>query len=576
MGAGRRTSRSCAQFCSTHRVGDSVTDLCGEVLVSKSIPTKPDLAKLDMERPLRSRIKKKKVSLAQQELVHTQKVRPVAIAPCRTHLIAAVESLYADRLRPFGRILRKRLVERSDQATPECDLVQLQKSCDECDAFVLTSEEGGEWCALLRHEPDNFIDVYDKVDNYPHALWSAAAAYFQALPEELAVLPGGRYACAQTLSNRNLVFLQGYTLGHICHFVQLALTTRKVLGYLNGGIAPYSCSHSCAKDKAAALQSSCVQTTSTSNLSIATWEVAKKCLKLIMRESLVSDSNQVPLSNIKRIFRSQFQTELSETSLGHSKLSELLQDDCLNDICTVRLLEQGYFVIPQFEIVDCGSDGDGSDTTAFSWADVVDEISTDGDIAFPDVEGFCETPCWLDDVNDADGMVEQSGAIRLCLVVDEQSFPERLATVNLVQNTFIHEPTQPWTSVPRRRSQSVPRCLGKTLQSPCVDSESPTRELMPVTPEMFELPSDSWDGASLVTPSFDYALQSVPEAQAMDAPMFSWDATGWPQHDGGVEFQHQYLQDEFQFVMEQNCFLFAQEQERAVTLSAVLTLADHV
>ena len=57
----------------------------------------------------------------------------------------------------------------------------------------------------------------------------------------------------------------------------------------------------------------------------------------------------VPLSNIKRLFRMQYQTELSETALGHSKLSELLQDSCLEGICTVRLLEHGYFVIPLFD-----------------------------------------------------------------------------------------------------------------------------------------------------------------------------------------------------------------------------------
>lgn len=52
----------------------------------------------------------------------------------------------------------------------------------------------------------------------------------------------------------------------------------------------------------------------------------------------------VPLSNIKRIFRTKFKTELSETKLGHSKLSELLQDSRFADICSVQLQGNGYIV----------------------------------------------------------------------------------------------------------------------------------------------------------------------------------------------------------------------------------------
>ncbi|CAE7223439.1 rsmB [Symbiodinium natans] len=54
----------------------------------------------------------------------------------------------------------------------------------------------------------------------------------------------------------------------------------------------------------------------------------------------------IPLSNVKRLFRSRFHIELSETALGHSKLSELLQDPRLQDICSVRLQGHGYVVSP--------------------------------------------------------------------------------------------------------------------------------------------------------------------------------------------------------------------------------------
>ena len=57
-------------------------------------------------------------------------------------------------------------------------------------------------------------------------------------------------------------------------------------------------------------------------------------------------TSTIPLSNVKRLFRSRYHTELSETALGHSKLSELLQDPKLKDICHVRLQGHGYVVGP--------------------------------------------------------------------------------------------------------------------------------------------------------------------------------------------------------------------------------------
>ena len=62
--------------------------------------------------------------------------------------------------------------------------------------------------------------------------------------------------------------------------------------------------------------------------------------------SLSPGTSTIPLSNVKRLFRSRYHTELSETALGHSKLSELLQDPKLKDICHVRLQGHGYVVGP--------------------------------------------------------------------------------------------------------------------------------------------------------------------------------------------------------------------------------------
>merc|ERR1719264_470835 len=74
----------------------------------------------------------------------------------------------------------------------------------------------------------------------------------------------------------------------------------------------------------------------------ATLEIARHYLREILQANTV-----VPLSNIKRIFRTRYQTDLSETLLGHSRLSDLLQDVRFHDLCTVQLQQNGYVVVAQ-------------------------------------------------------------------------------------------------------------------------------------------------------------------------------------------------------------------------------------
>jgi len=84
------------------------------------------------------------------------------------------------------------------------------------------------------------------------------------------------------------------------------------------------------------------------DLPIATWDTARSCMRAILSEAAASQGQQqghVPLSSVKRAFRAKFKTELSETMLGHSKLSELLQDQRFRDVCTVRLEGHGYTVM---------------------------------------------------------------------------------------------------------------------------------------------------------------------------------------------------------------------------------------
>eukprot|EP00933_Yihiella_yeosuensis_P009452 TRINITY_DN11536_c0_g1_i1.p1 TRINITY_DN11536_c0_g1~~TRINITY_DN11536_c0_g1_i1.p1 ORF type:complete len:717 (+),score=171.82 TRINITY_DN11536_c0_g1_i1:97-2247(+) len=266
-----------------------------------------------------------------------------------SEVLAAVETLYLDELKPYGRILRKRLAERALAAghgTVDVDIRRLKSVCESCQWIQIQDEEGGDWSALLHGRPMAFVDVYSPQDFYPAELWHAAARYFDSLDDASMVLPGGRYSCAQALISRGLPFLIGRTLGQVCHIVQLAISQKKLLGYLNGAVVPYGRSQSMIKERCAERQRPCTNTVrGTGSSDLADWAAVVKGLKEIL-SNLGPGVPSIPLSNVKRLFRSRYQMELSETALGHSKLSELLQDPCLRDVCMVKLQGHGYVVSP--------------------------------------------------------------------------------------------------------------------------------------------------------------------------------------------------------------------------------------
>jgi hypothetical protein len=457
------------------------------------------------------------------------KKNQIALLPVtKEELHNAIATLYADELKPYGRILRKRLAERNVNSGKEVDLAVLRKFCESDANLQVGSEEGGEWSALFASAPEPFVDVYSKEDLYPETTWHAAAEYFEALSTDEGVLPGGRYACAQTLSSRSLPFFQDFTLGRICHFVQIAISTRKVLGYLNGGITSYSRSHSCMKDNAASHKESCAQPAIVSELSIASWKDARRCLKQILTESLQAGVDQVPLSNIKRICRSQFQIELSETSLGHSKLSDFLQDERLSNICTVRLLDQGYFVIPQFELSDSVSDCEGgsSESSAFSFDEDTLQLELN------DIDENCDTPYWPDQMNVRASPQHFNISLDVIQSNEVQWF-SMSPRAKMVQNTFIHAPATPIVRV-NRRSHSVPRNVGGVCRSPLLrppignsNTRSPaTSTLTPinvVSPlDMLPQTPDQWSSGTPGASPYPCALLSVPESQALEPEKFNW------------------------------------------------------
>merc|ERR1712125_243961 len=136
---------------------------------------------------------------------------------------------------------------------------------------------------------------------------------------------GARYGFAAALQMRGFPFLNGRSLGELCHIVQLALTERRLLGYRDGRIVPYDRSQTRLKEFSAKLQRPCTKVVSQGtrgSMPVATWDMARS----LLRDLLVANDGQMKLPNVKRLFASKYGVQLSETVLGYAKVSGLLQD----------------------------------------------------------------------------------------------------------------------------------------------------------------------------------------------------------------------------------------------------------
>lgn len=261
--------------------------------------------------------------------------------PKPAELLNAVESLYVDQIRPSARLLRKRLTEVHAAQSPwDVHVQKLLEICSGISELEVVFDSQDEWWVRLVGRACDFVDIPSLEDTYSQELWCSFRDYFEE-QKDLS-LPGGRYECARALSVRNLPFLAGYSLGQVCHIVQLAISTKKILGYNLGAIVSYECSQSMEKEQCAASNVACSGRGGRSALMPAlSWEDARFYLLELLRSS---PTTGIQLPNVKRQMKAKFNVQLSETALGYSKVSDLLQDPHFQDICVVKEHGQGYIV----------------------------------------------------------------------------------------------------------------------------------------------------------------------------------------------------------------------------------------
>mmetsp|Transcript_140311 Transcript_140311/g.244333 ORF Transcript_140311/g.244333 Transcript_140311/m.244333 type:complete len:563 (-) Transcript_140311:469-2157(-) len=489
------------------------------------------------------------------------KVQMVEISPAL--LLAAVESLYADELKPVGRILRKRITEmwptfrskRAEGTIPDVGAEQLRTLCRANPLLTVEPEEGGDFSALLVGRQQSFVDIYNTQDSYSSEMWFGLRAYCESPRGQEMSLPGGRYACAQAISALGLPCLAGNSLGRMCHIVQLAITQKKILGYMNGAVVAYSKSQSKVKEQLA-LEGNALTATGQSEetLRVASMREAQDGILQILQDA----SGRIPLSKVKRFFRTKFELELSETSLGQAKLSELLNGDHFKGICVVELQETGYVVVERtsdkfgtiaeevdfrhsrHEVVECmekfggrssrqstaASSGSSSDESELSSAEEQEFDTPNGKLMLPSIGSWVDEPLQFEDpdeLSDSEPLSDTNHVTKWNPVT-----PGMLAKAGCkVQNTFFH--VAPALPTPVRtgamhRSKSVPKDVGGTniesqptspiMQSPPLASPA---VYWPSTPAEPHVSQDSFSWASPHVNAFGPPLLA-PTVQLLQIP----------------------------------------------------------
>merc|ERR1719362_2323064 len=100
---------------------------------------------------------------ANQHSMHRRQRQVAPALPSEAEVLRGVRSLYADELRPCGRLLRKRLAEQLGPRLQFCTDSQLRTICEISPFLRVEHEElgdgsTGEWSALLVNGSPKFVD----------------------------------------------------------------------------------------------------------------------------------------------------------------------------------------------------------------------------------------------------------------------------------------------------------------------------------------------------------------------------------------------------------------------------------
>lgn len=219
-----------------------------------------------------------------------------------------IASLYADGIKPVGNYVKGRLKERSASAG------LVKHFCELCfkfpDLFAVT-KPSDDILVLLVSEPSSFkgwVDVDSPEDPYGEVMWQEVGKFLESETD----FPGGRYGMARDLKRRQLSFLADLSLGQVCHIVQLAIQTRKLL------------LHHRKKLKSVALFQPPPVGSSTKDEIVDMDDLCDVLFRMLKQKP-----EGLCLSRIKQDIKLEFSRSLSEVNFQCTKLRELFDKEPL-------------------------------------------------------------------------------------------------------------------------------------------------------------------------------------------------------------------------------------------------------
>lgn len=224
--------------------------------------------------------------------------------------------------------------------------------------------EASKWMKL-RHEPEIFLVGFRRMpewalgfvdpfgaDTYPEQLWKDFEDYLEDAMTRNATneytFSSGRYGAAKELSQRNLSFFQGLSLGEVAHIVQLALTSenspsgirgRGLLSYqADKTISPRALSERhiladlglpCSKGLQRRVGQDC---TTEDQL----WQELRRCVTAVLQD--FPDGRCLAL--LKVDVEQRFGMQLDQSLFHEVKLSHVFESPRLRDVVEVRRMPQ--------------------------------------------------------------------------------------------------------------------------------------------------------------------------------------------------------------------------------------------
>eukprot|EP00928_Gymnodinium_smaydae_P017749 TRINITY_DN16786_c1_g1_i1.p1 TRINITY_DN16786_c1_g1~~TRINITY_DN16786_c1_g1_i1.p1 ORF type:complete len:493 (+),score=111.19 TRINITY_DN16786_c1_g1_i1:161-1639(+) len=231
-------------------------------------------------------------------------------------LRAALTSLYEDRISPLSSYVKARLKERS------CSEAVVNEAMNLYGRFphlfdIQRGEREDETRVFLKEVPSWFrgwVDFDDPEDPYDEKLWNEFSAYLKNVNS----FAGGRYGMARELQNLHLPFLQGRSLGELCHLVQLALQKHQLLVYHRKMLKPIQQVLEKQENNGAVADSDDYG------------EIRDMDdLILVLFRILIHKPGGIPLCQMKRMIKFMFRRELSETAFQCTKLVNVFEKEPL-------------------------------------------------------------------------------------------------------------------------------------------------------------------------------------------------------------------------------------------------------